>query len=276
MGPQKESTMQLNCICALSTLARSLATQSAQWWAKPEVNLRTIRWAMRSRSDEDFHWPLVLIGPRKKQHLQTVLVVPWTKVSGQKNPRTNEGICLYNVRRNAKHCDAWTDFFCCTDLQPFRLVVVFGGGWLCFSGVWVVVTWCAVMWYGVTRLVGRRNEIISVGFGATWGEVMWVVVTSCGGMLGDVMWCEVMWWCDVRCECQVVWLDVMSCDAMGHGGKGWGGLCGSLLCNWWWRHIIFNPGGKPRSLQNVQCNDVCRLGIERMDSKQESSPEPPV
>ena len=77
---------------------------------------------------------------------------PGAEVSWEKTVnRTKERICLYNVRKATNQYDAQTEFFVCTSLQPFRLVVAFW--WL------VVFPWC----------VGG-------------GDVM------CGALVHDVIW----------------------------------------------------------------------------------------
>ena len=94
------------------------------------------------------------------------------------------------MHKVTNHCDAQTEFFEWTSLQPFH-----GGDVVtCFD-----VVGCRVRWINV------------VGFEVTWGEVMWLVarchvchVMSCGVMSFDVMW-FLVW-------CYVTWCNVMSCD----------------------------------------------------------------
>ena len=65
---------------------------------------------------------------------------------------------------------------------------VWCGGWLCFSGVSVVVMWSVMMSCG-----WLRGEKMSCGW--LWGDVRWSNVIDCE-MSCHVMWCHVVW-CDV-------------------------------------------------------------------------------
>ena len=136
-------------------------------------------------------------------------------------------------------------------VQPFRPVVVFGGGWLCFRGADVIAGGMCrdVMWYDVMRLVARWDAVMRLY--VRWrevrecgwlGDVMSCYVMCCHVVRCDVVWCGIMssraMWCDVNgmwchvssCDvlsCDVMWCHVKWCDAMGRDGLGWDGLlCG--------------------------------------------------
>lgn len=70
----------------------------------------------------------------------------------------------------------------------------FGGGWLCFRGVLVVVTWCAVMC--LSRVWFRGD--VRTGNGGWFRDVM-----LCDVMSNNVMWFDVVWCCVVSCDVKI-------------------------------------------------------------------------
>ena len=110
------------------------------------------------------------------------------------------------MHRVTNHCDAQTELFEWTSLQPFH-----GGDVVtCFD-----VVGCRERWSN------------AVGCKVMWGEVMWLVA-SC-----HVMWCNLMclhfMWCDFLCcvmsrnalRCHVMSSHVMSCHLLWSDAVQW-------------------------------------------------------
>ena len=133
------------------------------------------------------------------------------------------------MHRVTNHCDAQTEFFEWTSLQPFH-----GGDVVtCFD-----VVGCRERW------------TTAVGCEVTWGEVMWLVA-RCHVMWGDVvschlMWCDfffcVMWrdamWCHVVCPHV---MSVICCEVMRRNGMRSHEFvmrCGLLWCHIVWFEVV--------------------------------------
>ena len=111
------------------------------------------------------------------------------------------------MHRVTNDCDAQTELFEWTSLQPFH-----GGEVVtCFD-----VVGCRERWSN------------AVGCEVTWGEVMWLVA-RCHVMSCDVIWC-VFILCDaISC---VVWCHVMHCDVMWCPLMWWAVICCEVMrCN---------------------------------------------
>ena len=111
------------------------------------------------------------------------------------------------MHRVTNHCDAQTEFFEWTSLQPFH-----GGDVVtCFD-----VVGCRERWS------------TAVGCEVTWGEVMWLVA-RCHVMSCDVIWCVFMLCDAISC---VVWCHVIHCDVMWCPLMWWAVICCEVMrCN---------------------------------------------
>ena len=96
----------------------------------------------------------------------------------ERNFEPKERICLKNERRSTNQCDAQTEFFVHTGLQP-----CVGGG----------EVWCAVMWCDWLR--------DGVGCEVRWGNVV-------SWLRGEMRWCDVMGWDEMWCGW--VWLELVA------------------------------------------------------------------
>ena len=133
------------------------------------------------------------------------------------------------MHRVTSHCDAQTELFEWTSLQPFH-----GGDVVtCFD-----VVGCRVRWSNV------------VGCEVTWGEVRWLVA-RCHVMWCDVVSCHLMWcdflccvmsrdamWCHVMCShmMSVICCEVMRCNGM--RSHEFVMRCGWLRCHVVWFEVV--------------------------------------
>ena len=135
------------------------------------------------------------------------------------------------MHRVTNHCDAQTEVFEWTSLQPFH-----GGDVVtCFD-----VVGCRERWS------------TAAGCEVTWGEVMWLVA-RCHVMSCDVIWCvfilcdaiSCVVWCHVmHCDvtwCPLMWWAVICCEVMRRNGMRsyeFVMRCGWLRCHVVWFEVV--------------------------------------
>lgn len=133
------------------------------------------------------------------------------------------------MRGETNQCDAQTECFVRTSLQPFRLVVLscgmMSGGWLRGE-----MKQCGELWGDE-----RGGNVLPCEMSC---HVWWCDVASRHHIWCDVKWYHVMWcalmWCDaMRWNVMRLWWDVVSCYVM------------RSVCVIWWngRWCAVNFGG---------------------------------